>query len=104
MHYTQVVTYTVKDSDDERTAQDTITITVNCLRATPIARPDEKSTNEETPVDVDPLIDNGNDEDPEGDDLTVEYVEQPNIGSRTLIQMVQLHIILVWMELENVDN
>ena len=76
--YTQTVTYTVKDSDDEETAQDTITIKVRCLRAEPIAKPDEVNTDEETSVSLNPLEDNGNgpDEDPEGGGINEEYQYQ----------------------------
>ena len=80
------MTYTIEDADDQLTDSSYIEIKVRCLRAKPIAKPDEETTDDETPVTVDPLVDNGNgaDEDPENDPLTVISIGTPGVGTAVL--------------------
>ena len=59
--------YVIEDDDDaQRQAHHTITVKVKCLRAPPVANPDDRTTDENTPVTLNPLE---NDTDPENEPL-----------------------------------
>ncbi|MFC2079240.1 Ig-like domain-containing protein, partial [Candidatus Bipolaricaulota bacterium] len=69
-------TYTVSDGNGG-TATATVTVTVGAVNDPPIAVDDDESTDEESPVSIDVLL---NDSDPDGDNLTIEAVTQPDHG------------------------
>jgi large repetitive protein len=64
---TDTITYTVSDGKGG-TATATVTVTVTPVNDPPIARPDTAAVNEDTPLTLDPRV---NDGDPEGDPLTI---------------------------------
>ena len=74
------MTYVIEDSDDKRQDSSTITITVKCLRAPPVAEPDYRKTDENTPVTLDPTE---NDSDPEGEPVSIVDIGTPRVGSVT---------------------
>jgi VCBS repeat-containing protein len=70
-------TYVLSDGNGG-TATATVTITVSAVNDPPIAEDDEESTNEESPVSIDVLL---NDSDPDGNALIIEAVTSPEHGS-----------------------
>ena len=64
---TDTITYTISDGKGG-TSTATVTVTVAPVNDPPIARPDTATVNEDTPLTLDPRL---NDSDPEGDPLTV---------------------------------
>ncbi len=56
----------------------TVTVTVVAVNDPPIAQNDSAGTDEDTPVEIDVL---GNDGDPDGDDIDIQSVTQPGSGS-----------------------
>ncbi|TFH06798.1 MAG: tandem-95 repeat protein, partial [Candidatus Atribacteria bacterium] len=70
-------TYTISDGNGEL-ASATVTVAVAAVNDPPIAQDDAASTNEETAVVIDVLI---NDSDPDGDTLAIQSVAQPSRGS-----------------------
>jgi len=72
-------TFSYDVSDGTATVPSTITVLMNCA---PTANPDAVSTGEEASVDVDVLA---NDTDPENDALTVTAVDDPALGSTTIL-------------------
>ena len=73
-------TYTVEDDDDRR-ATATVTVTVRDTNNPPTPTDDAATTPEGTAVTVDVLA---NDDDPDGDALTVTGVSQPTSGASTV--------------------
>jgi len=74
---TATFSYTVRDPQNA-TATATVTVTVN--NQAPVAQADSVSTAYNTSVTFDPR---GNDSDPEGGALTVDYVTPPSFGGST---------------------
>jgi len=72
-----VFTYTISDGNGG-TDTATVTIAVAAVNDPPSAQDDSDSTDENTPVNIDVLP---NDSDPDGDNLTVQSVTQPDNGS-----------------------
>jgi len=70
-------TYTISDGNGG-TATATVTVTVSAVNDRPRAENDAESTDEESPVSIEVLL---NDFDPDGDDLTIEAVSQPDHGA-----------------------
>ena len=64
---TDTITYTVSDGKGG-TATATVTVTITPVNDPPVARPDTATVNEDTPLTLDPRV---NDSDPEGDPLTI---------------------------------
>ena len=81
--YTEIVSYTIKDADDQETAQSTIIINVGCNRGAIDPVKDLIVTDEDSSSTVNVLV---NDIDPEGDataTLTVTLITQPTIATLT---------------------
>ena len=76
---TDTFTYAATDGNGGQ-AEATVTVIVTPVNDPPAAQDDSESTEEETPVDIDVLA---NDSDPDGDNLTVQSVTQPNNGTTT---------------------
>jgi len=70
-------TYVLSDGNGG-TAAATVTVTVSAVNDPPIAEDDKASTDEESPVSIDVLV---NDSDPDGDALIIEAVTSPEHGS-----------------------
>jgi large repetitive protein len=73
---TDTITYTVSDGKGG-TSTATVTVTVTPVNDPPVARPDTATVNEDTPLTLDPRV---NDSDPEGDPLTVTNAVATNGG------------------------
>ncbi|MCK5247034.1 tandem-95 repeat protein, partial [Candidatus Bipolaricaulota bacterium] len=70
-------TYVVSDGNGG-TDTATVTVTVSAVNDPPIAEDDEESTDEESPISINVLL---NDSDPDGDSLIIEAVTSPEHGS-----------------------
>jgi VCBS repeat-containing protein len=70
-------TYTMSDGNGG-TATAKVTMTVNAVNHPPVARDDIATTNKNTPISINVLI---NDNDPDGDKLTITAVTQPSNGT-----------------------
>ena len=70
-------TYTVSDGNGG-TATANVSVTVKAVNDAPVAQDDSGSTNEETPITI-PVL--SNDDDPDGDTLSVQSATQPTNGS-----------------------
>jgi len=76
-HGVDSFTYTISDGN-AGTSTAAVTVTVAEVNDAPIARNDEADTDEDTPISIDVLR---NDGDPDGDPLSVEAVSQPANGT-----------------------
>ena len=77
---TDTFRYAVADGHGGR-SEATVTVTVLSINDPPRAQDDSASTDEDTPVGIDILA---NDDDPDGDDLIVQSVMQPQHGTTTV--------------------
>ncbi|MGI3171604.1 Ig-like domain-containing protein, partial [Pseudooceanicola sp. C21-150M6] len=75
------ITYTVTDPDGN-TSTATVVVTVDPVNDAPDAVDDTAETDEDTPVTIDVLA---NDTDVDGDDLTIQSVEQPANGTVEIV-------------------
>ncbi|MES1240141.1 MAG: Ig-like domain-containing protein [Acidobacteriota bacterium] len=73
-------TYTISDGQGG-TDTATVSMTINPVNDAPKANADSVTTNEDTPVTLDPRV---NDTDVDGDALTITFVSQPNRGSAVI--------------------
>jgi hypothetical protein len=78
-HGTDSFTYTVQDNDGLVSNEATVSIVVNSINDAPVAVDDNVTTQEGTPIRIEPLI---NDIDPDGNDtlLRIVSIEQPRYG------------------------
>ncbi|NJO18473.1 MAG: tandem-95 repeat protein [Thioploca sp.] len=79
-NYCGVDSFSYTVSDGELTDTATVTITVTCINQAPDANDDHVTTNEDTPVVINVLV---NDADPDGDPLTVTIGGGPSNGTLT---------------------
>jgi len=76
-HGEDTFTYTASDGNGG-TSTATVTVTVAEVNDPPFARDDQADTDEDTPISIDVLR---NDGDPDGDPLSIEAVTQPDHGT-----------------------